>query len=160
MRNKFARFDTALGECFIAWSDRGVTALRLPGSPTPPGAEEDRPPLAMARVIRGIRAHLAGRPARLEKAPIDPGGTPFQQAVWAAARRIPAGKVRTYGEIGREIGRPGAARAVGAALGANPVPLLVPCHRVVARDGSLHGFSAPGGVATKRRLLDLEGHVD
>ena len=81
--------------------------------------------------------------------------TPFQVKVWQALRAIPYGRVRSYGWVARKIGKPRAARAVGAACGANPVPLLVPCHRVVAGDGSLGGFS--GGLSNKRRLLKLEG---
>ena len=81
--------------------------------------------------------------------------TPFQMKVWQALRAIPYGRVRSYGWVARKIGKPRAARAVGSACGANPVPLLVPCHRVVAGDGSLGGFS--GGLLNKRRLLKLEG---
>ncbi len=83
-------------------------------------------------------------------------GTPFQRRVWSVTRRIPYGEVRTYGWLGMEIGRPEATRAIGAALGDNPVPLLVPCHRVIASDGRLGGFSATGGVTLKARMLELE----
>ena len=76
--------------------------------------------------------------------------------MYAATRAVGPGSTATYGEIARAIGDPGAARAVGAALGANPFPIVVPCHRVLAAGGALHGFSAPGGVATKRRMLELE----
>ena len=90
--------------------------------------------------------------------PLDLGSAgPFARAVWSAARRVRAGRTVSYGELARAIGRPGAARAVGGALGRNPVPLVVPCHRIVGATGALHGFSARGGVATKRRLLELEG---
>ena len=85
------------------------------------------------------------------------GLEPFARHVYAATRAIGPGAVATYGEIARAVGDPGAARAVGAALGANPYPVIVPCHRVLAADGALHGFSAPGGIATKRRMLELEG---
>src|SRR5206468_215087 len=83
--------------------------------------------------------------------------TSFERAVFDATRAIPPGRTRTYGEVARAIGRPGAARAVGAALGRNPVPVVVPCHRVVGARGALVGFSAEGGVELKRRLLELEG---
>jgi O-6-methylguanine DNA methyltransferase len=106
---------------------------------------------AVAAYLNGLRADLNGVPLD----GVEIGGTPFQRAVWAAARAIPAGEVRTYAEIARIVGRPGAARAVGQALGANPVPLLVPCHRVVASDGGLGGFT--GGLGLKERLLALEG---
>jgi methylated-DNA-[protein]-cysteine S-methyltransferase len=81
----------------------------------------------------------------------------FQRRVYEATREVGPGQTATYGEIARAIGAPGAARAVGAALGSNPFPLIVPCHRVLAADGSLHGFSAPGGITTKRRLREIEG---
>ena len=84
-----------------------------------------------------------------------PVGTPFELAVWEALRRIPFGETRSYGEIAQEIGRPGAARAVGRANGANPIPIVVPCHRVIGSDGSLTGFG--GGLAAKSRLLEIEG---
>jgi methylated-DNA-[protein]-cysteine S-methyltransferase len=80
----------------------------------------------------------------------------FPLSVYRATRAIGPGEVATYGEIARAIGDPGAARAVGAALGANPWPIVVPCHRVLAADGALHGFSAPGGIVTKRRMLEIE----
>jgi len=104
---------------------------------------------------KAITAYLNGLDADLSAVPIDPGGTPFQRAVWAAARAIPPGETRTYRQIADAVGRPGAARAVGQALGANPVPLLVPCHRVLAAGGGLGGFS--GGLGLKARLLALEG---
>ncbi|MBI4376359.1 MAG: MGMT family protein [Elusimicrobia bacterium] len=85
------------------------------------------------------------------------GYPPFYQAVWKACAEIPEGEVRSYGWIARRIGKPGAARAVGQALAKNPFAPLVPCHRVVGADGKLHGFSAPGGVKAKRRLLIAEG---
>lgn len=91
---------------------------------------------------------------------LDPGpATAFQRSVWNAAAKIPFGRVRTYGWIAERIGCPAAARAVGSALGANPLPIIVPCHRVVCANGSLGGFSAPGGTALKRRLLEHEGVV-
>ena len=83
-------------------------------------------------------------------------GTAFQQRVWGIIGRIPRGQVRTYRWIGMEIGRPEAARAIGQAVGANPIPLLIPCHRVVGSDGSLVGFSAAGGIGLKVKMLELE----
>jgi methylated-DNA-[protein]-cysteine S-methyltransferase len=84
-------------------------------------------------------------------------GTPFQRRVWQIVCAIPYGEVRTYQWIGLEMGRPEAMRAIGAAVGANPIPLIVPCHRVVQADGGIGGFSAPGGVAVKRAMLEFEG---
>lgn len=105
--------------------------------------------------------HTLFRPApkRLKSLPkqICLVGTPFQQKVWKELLKIPAGKTVSYGELARRIKKPKAARAVGAALGANPVPLLVPCHRVIAGDGGLGGFS--GGLGVKKRLLTHEGAV-
>lgn len=106
-------------------------------------------------VRSAVTAYLAGK-ARAFDLPLDlDGQTRFRVKVWEALRRIPYGRVRSYGWVARKIGKPRAARAVGAACGANPVPLLVPCHRVVAGDGSLGGFS--GGLSNKKRLLRLEG---
>jgi len=101
---------------------------------------------------------LAGEPQDLrfvvlDEQPIDP----FRREVYAATREIPAGTTMSYGEVARAIGRPDAARDVGAALARNPCPIIVPCHRVVAANGALTGFSAPGGLETKRRMLQLEG---
>jgi O-6-methylguanine DNA methyltransferase len=104
---------------------------------------------------KAVVAYLTGLSADLGAVPLDMGGTPFQRAVWKAAAAIPRGETRTYAQIARAVGRPGAARAVGQALGANPVPLLVPCHRVIASDGTLGGFA--GGLDLKTRLLALEG---
>ena len=102
-----------------------------------------------------IEAYLEGKVRRLD-VPVDFNGqTPFHRKVWEVLQRIPYGRVRSYGWVARKVGKPKAARAVGAACGANPVPLLVPCHRVIAGDGSLGGFS--GGLGVKKRLLKLEG---
>ena len=90
--------------------------------------------------------------------PLDLDGVPeFHRRVYDVARAIPPGETRSYGEVAAALGEPGAAQAVGRALGRNPVPIVVPCHRVLAADGRLHGFSAPGGIETKRRMLALEG---
>jgi O-6-methylguanine DNA methyltransferase len=104
---------------------------------------------------RQVERYLGGRSRALDF-PIDlSGGTPFQRRVWRAALRIPYGRARSYQWIASKVGGKRSARAVGGALGANPVPLIVPCHRVVTHDGSLGGFS--GGLPVKRKLLDLEG---
>jgi O-6-methylguanine DNA methyltransferase len=105
---------------------------------------------------QALQAILEGRPV-LQRPPLDwSGATAFQRAVWEALLTIPAGEVRTYADIARQVGRPRAARAVGTACGANPLPLMVPCHRVVAAGGWLGGFSA--GLSWKKKLLQLEGH--
>jgi methylated-DNA-[protein]-cysteine S-methyltransferase len=165
-------FETALGRCAIGWTVRGVAAVRLPGSSDASvraalrrrvGATESAaPPRDVRLAIDGIAALLSGEASDLSTVPVDlSGAQPFDRRVYAAARSIRAGQTRTYGELAAALGEPGEARAVGAAMARNPVPLVVPCHRVVAADGRLGGFSAPGGVATKRRLLAIEGaHSD
>lgn len=113
---------------------------------------------ARAAEISGLlRAYAAGEPAAIEAYPVDlPPCGDLQRRVWLALRDIPRGETRSYGWVARHVGEPAsAARAVGAAVGANPIPIWLPCHRVVAHDGSLHGFG--GGLAMKQALLELEG---
>ncbi len=164
----FALFDTAIGACGIAWSDRGISHAWLPDETASalrrrigrrlPGAREAAPPEPVRGVIDGIVALLAGGSADLSAAVLDLEGVPdFHRRVYALARAIPGGATLSYGEIARRLGDPSQARAVGAALGANPIPILIPCHRVLAADGRMGGFSAPGGVRTKLRLLEIEG---
>ena len=119
------------------------------------GAFETRPAGDPGGHASRLRAYFAGDLAAFEGAPIDPRGTPFQRKVWQELLRIPAGTTVAYSDIARRIGAPDAVRAVGAANGANPIPVVIPCHRVVARDGSLHGYG--GGLDRKRRLLEHEG---
>jgi methylated-DNA-[protein]-cysteine S-methyltransferase len=148
-------FETAIGRCEIGWSERGVVRVRLAGS-RPADADADPPP-GIRRAIDGIVSLLAGGPAKLESVDVDlEACESFDRRVYALTRAIPAGETRTYGELARRLGEPDA-RAVGAALARNPVPIIVPCHRVIAADGGLRGFSAPGGIETKRRLLEIEG---
>ena len=110
----------------------------------------------MPELIEQLAAYLEGRPVRFT-AKVDLAGmTEFQREVLAACSRIPFGRTVSYGELARRIGRPRACRAVGAALGSNPVPLVIPCHRVVGSNGALTGFSAEQGVSLKRWLLELE----
>jgi methylated-DNA-[protein]-cysteine S-methyltransferase len=156
-------FDTVLGRCAVRWSDAGITGVLLPGASGRPGpAYEDGaavPPF-VRRAIEGMVAVLAGGSPDLGGVPLDERGLDdLRRAVYAATREIPPGATRSYGEVARAIGRldPQGARDVGAALAKNPFPIIVPCHRVVAANGALHGFSAPGGLATKRRMLELEG---
>ena len=168
---KVAVFKTNMGWIGLAATERGVSALVLP-KPSRRAAERELPNagaidetssngagraaathLKAARVA--VQAYLDGK-ARSFALPLDWGDhSPFQMKVWEVLRGIPYGRVRSYGWVARKIGKPRAARAVGSACGANPVPLLVPCHRIVAGDGSLGGFS--GGLPNKKRLLKLEG---
>jgi methylated-DNA-[protein]-cysteine S-methyltransferase len=123
-----------------------------------PDAAETAPPPEVERAIAAIRRLLAGEPEDLADVVVDLDDVPdFHRRVYDVARTIPPGETRSYGDIARALGEPGAAQAVGRALGGNPVPIVVPCHRVLAADGSLHGFSAPGGIDTKRRMLEVEG---
>jgi len=164
----FTLFETAIGTCAVAWSGAGLCRVSLPGRTADQvraamagrfGADAEQPPpaqvaLAVAEIVR----LLAGEPADLSEIALDPAGVPdFNRQVYAVTRAIPPGRTLTYGEVASQVGQPGAARAVGRALGDNPYPIVVPCHRVLAAGGALHGFSAYGGLATKRRMLQIEG---
>ncbi|MEU8901547.1 methylated-DNA--[protein]-cysteine S-methyltransferase [Nocardia sp. NPDC048505] len=165
-----ALFDTAIGACTIAWSGDRVIRFRLPELPAAtrasitrrrgvPGTElpEAEPTGVIAEAIAGVRAHLAGTLDDLRWIPLDLDGVPeFHRAVYEVTRAIGPGHTLSYGQVADRVGAPGAAQAVGQALGRNPIALIVPCHRVLAADNALTGFSAPGGVATKERLLELE----
>jgi methylated-DNA-[protein]-cysteine S-methyltransferase len=164
----FAIFDTAIGWCGVAWGPRGVVGVALPSTGEGqargrlarrhPGAVQAPPPPGVQEAIDGIVALLAGEPRDLSGVALDLEGVPpFHRRVYDVARAIPAGSTMTYGEVAAAVGDPGAAQAVGQALGANPVPIVVPCHRVLAAGGALGGFSAPGGATTKRRMLVIEG---
>jgi methylated-DNA-[protein]-cysteine S-methyltransferase len=163
----YALFDTAIGRCALVWRGGLVVGAALPEASDEkaraslarrfPGAAEAGPPPFAVEAIERIAGLLAGDKTDLGEIPVNAEGSAFERDVWQAARRIPCGEVRSYGDIAREIGAPGAAQAVGLALGRNPVPILVPCHRVLASDGRTGGFSAPGGVATKFRILEIEG---
>jgi len=162
----YARFDTNLGRCAIAWSERGVVRVLLPEVDDGRavrrledfGACEAPPPGFAADAIRDIVAHLGGSLRDFLAVPLDLFTVgEFPQRVYAVARTIPAGRTATYGEVAERAGAAGEARVVGRALGANPIPLIIPCHRVVDANGGLRGFSAPGGTLTKGKLLALEG---
>jgi len=163
----FALFDTALGHCAIAWGAQGLTALQLPEVSERQtrermrrrcaGAPEATPPAEVQAVIDDVAALLVGRPADLSAVRLDMAATPdFDRRVFAVARNIAPGATLTYGEVAARLGDATLARAVGQALGRNPFAIVVPCHRVLAANGRLGGFSASGGGATKRRLLLLE----
>jgi methylated-DNA-[protein]-cysteine S-methyltransferase len=164
----FTLFDTAIGPCGLAWGPAGVIGAQLPEPSMAasrarlarrfPQAREAPPPPSIASARDDIIALLAGEPRDLADIPLDMSEVPpFHQRVYAVARAIPPGATFTYGEIAARIGEPGAARAVGQALGRNPFPIIVPCHRVLAAGGRTGGFSARGGVATKMRMLTVEG---
>ena len=155
-------FDTALGTCAVRWTEEGIASVRLPSPRTAALPRPDRiaVPPGVRAAIEGITAVLGGASRDLAFVGLDERGIdPLRRAVYAATRRIPAGSITTYGEVARAIGRidPEAARDVGAALARNSFPIVVPCHRVLGANGKLTGFSAPGGLDTKRRMLELEG---
>jgi methylated-DNA-[protein]-cysteine S-methyltransferase len=166
----YALFDTAIGLCAIAWGDRGVIAVQLPDASEAamrarlrrrfPDAAEAPPPASVERAIAGIVTLLDGQTTDLSDVALDMERIPpFNRRVYEIARAIPPGSTLSYGEVAARLGDPGEARAVGAALGENPFPIVVPCHRVLAAGGKMGGFSAPGGTATKRRLLTIEGAI-
>ena len=164
----YALFRTSIGACGIAWGTRGIVAVQLPEATesataarllrTHCGASGQRPALEQQRIIDDIVALLAGEPRDLRHARLDLAQVPpFHRCVFAVVRNIPPGQTRSYGEVAALCGDRHAARAVGQAMARNPVPIIVPCHRVVAAGGRSGGFSAPGGIATKLRLLAIEG---
>jgi methylated-DNA-[protein]-cysteine S-methyltransferase len=164
----YSLFDTPIGRCGIAWSDAGVSTVLLPDTNDAalrahlqrrfPQAHETTPPHDVKRAIDAMTALLSGESIDLSFVVLDMTGVPqFNQRVYQAARLIRPGMTVTYGELARQLGIPGSARAVGHALGRNPFPIVVPCHRVLAAEGKTGGFSAPGGTSTKLRMLAIEG---
>jgi len=164
----FSLFASPLGVCAIVWGDDGIVGLRLPESSEAkararlarrhPGAAEGTPPPDIRRGIERIQALLRGESADLSGIRLDLRGvSDFERRVYEIARTIPPGSTLTYGEIAARIGDRLLARDVGQAMGRNPFPIVVPCHRVTAAGGKLGGFSAPGGGETKLKLLAIEG---
>jgi methylated-DNA-[protein]-cysteine S-methyltransferase len=163
-------FDTAIGECGVAWNAHGLVGVQLPEKDR--GATElrlalkchstsaaDVPPWVQS-VIADIQRHLAGQPVDFSAIAVDLGGVDdFRQKLYAALRGIGFGRTTTYGELAKQLGLAGweGARDVGEAMGRNPVPIVIPCHRVLAAGNKLGGFSAYGGTRTKQKLLALEG---
>jgi methylated-DNA-[protein]-cysteine S-methyltransferase len=162
----YRAFETAWGWCAAARTGLGLCVFVLPLD-TQAEAEDEvvrrvvcdavSVPGGMKGLVRQVRRYFEGKPVAFEADLDFTVGTPFQRRVWQIVCAIPYGEVRTYQWIGLEMGRPEAMRAIGAAVGANPIPLIVPCHRVVQADGGIGGFSAPGGVAVKRAMLEFEG---
>ena len=152
-----AHSDSPLGPICLAATAEGLAGLWFDGQAHHPGAlaaPEDASQPFIAQALRELQAYWRDGSTQFTVA-LDAGGTPFQQAVWRQLRRIAAGRLSTYGEVAAQIGRPAAVRAVGAAVGRNPLSIIVPCHRVLGRDGSLTGYA--GGLPRKRALLELEG---
>ena len=164
----FALFETAIGMCGIAWDEQGLTGVQLPERDAAstrarlhrrfPDAVESEPGAGVSAVIARIVALLRGGRVDLTDVALNMASLPeFDRDVYAAARQVPPGATATYGEIAKRINRPDAARDVGVALARNPFAIVVPCHRVVAANGKMGGFSAGGGVKTKLKLLEIEG---
>ena len=164
----YLTFDTEVGTCAVAWGADGIVGTWLPGASAAatrravlrrhPDAVESAPTPAVAAAVDGMTRLLAGEDVDLRAVELDLSDLPqFQRDVYSVARSLPRGVTMTYGEIAHRVGAPGAAQAVGQAMGHNPFPIVVPCHRVVAAGGGNGGFSAPGGVDTKLRLLAIEG---
>jgi methylated-DNA-[protein]-cysteine S-methyltransferase len=166
-------FETANGFCGIAWNGVGITRLQLPTKSAEaaerilrrraPGAEPGSPTPAAAEAVAAVKRYFEGEETDFSGFQLDLGEQgPFFTQVYEAARRIGWGHTTTYGALTKELGAgPEAARDVGQAMAKNPVPLIIPCHRVLAAGGKIGGFSAPGGSTTKLRMLELEGvHVE
>jgi methylated-DNA-[protein]-cysteine S-methyltransferase len=165
----YTLFETAIGTCTIAWGPRGLVAVQLPEGGEAAARKrierrfenirESAPSDEMSAIIDRIRGLLEGGRDDLADVRLDLDRvSEFQRRVYAVARAIAPGRTRTYGEIARELGPdPRLARDVGEAMGQNPWPIVVPCHRVVAAGGKLGGFSARGGASTKQRMLAVEG---
>jgi len=163
----FTLFDTAIGACGIAWGADGVASVQLPERDATamrgrlrrrhPDVPEASPPPEVQRAIDDIVALLLGEPRDLSYVVLDMRGIPaFRRRLYAALRTVPVGRTITYGDLAVRIGDGCTARDVGEAMGRNPFPIIVPCHRVLAANGKMGGFSAPGGIATKLRMLNIE----
>jgi methylated-DNA-[protein]-cysteine S-methyltransferase len=169
---EYALFDTPIGRCGIAWRGDVIEGTQLPEQRVadtrqrlrdqfggPEGeAVEGTPPSAIQDAIDRMVSSLRGEADDLVDVPLDLDALPpFQRKVFEVVRTIPAGETLSYGEVAAAVGSPGAARAVGQALGRNPFPIVIPCHRVLAAGGRIGGFTAQGGVSVKAKMLAAEG---
>jgi methylated-DNA-[protein]-cysteine S-methyltransferase len=163
----YSLFETAIGRCGIAWRGDAVVAFALPGEDDAataaaltrrcPGCLPDQPSPAIGAAVVAVRRLLAGERADLRFIRVDLSAvSPFERSVLERLREVEPGQTVTYGELAERVGNLGAARAVGVAMARNPVPVIIPCHRVLAGGGRSGGFSAPGGVSAKFRLLEIE----
>jgi methylated-DNA-[protein]-cysteine S-methyltransferase len=163
-------FDTAIGPCGVAWNARGLAGVQLPEAnrvaterrlaAKTGSAGAAAPPPWVATVVADIKRYLAGEPIDFTAVAVDLSGLdPFRRKLYETMRSLAWGETTTYGELARQLGSSDweGAREVGEAMGRNPVPVVIPCHRVLAAGGKLGGFSAHGGAATKAKLLALEG---
>jgi O-6-methylguanine DNA methyltransferase len=162
-------FSTSLGVCGVSWNAQGITSFSLPEASgksiekrlkevTGIAKASSAPPRWVKELIQKVKEHMKGRSQDFSSTPLHfEDVSEFMRSVYQAAQKVPSGGVVTYGELAALIGKPDAVRAVGTALAKNPIPLIVPCHRVIATSRKLGGFSAPGGLKTKAALLELEG---
>jgi len=164
MEQYYELVKTRYGWVGLSYTDRGLTALTFPKQDRARALFELkqrakgtlRPGKAHGKKLREkLEVYFAGQPVSFDDHVDVERATPFQREVWKALQAIPYGELRSYKEVAKAIGRPRATRAVGRAVGSNPVPILIPCHRVICHDGSLGGFSS--GIGWKKRLLSLEG---
>jgi len=148
-----------MGPLRLYFTDRGLTALEFSREEASPAPQPDAPPPHLKPLIEAVKrelsAYFEGVPTDFAAFTLDPRGTPFQLLVWQELRRIPWGQTISYGELARRVGNPKASRAVGQANAVNPIPLIVPCHRVIAAGGGLGGYSS--GLDRKRWVLRHEG---
>lgn len=159
--NRYARPRTSLGTLLLIAEDDALTGLHFVGGkhvpPVEPAWREDPAFPIFTRCLAQVEEYLAGERAVFDL-PLAPRGTPFQQRVWREIAKVPWGETITYAELAARAGAPGSARAAGAATGRNPISIVIPCHRIVATDGSLTGYA--GGLARKEKLLALEGALE
>ena len=164
----YCLFDTDLGACGVAWSERGLARFQLPEADKraterrlrlrAADSRAEAPPPQIAKAIADVQRYMAGERVDFSAIALDLAGVPpFYVEIYAAARRVGWGETATYGELARQAGAPGAARAVGQAMARNPVAVIIPCHRILASGNKVGGFSAFGGAVSKQRLLGLEG---
>jgi len=171
----YCLFETPLGACGIAWKEQEsprippvVTFVQLPEATrsltdskiarSSGGRKASVPPPYIAGIIKRVQRHLHGDVQDFLDIVVDLDAMgPFARQVYEAARKIPPGRTRSYGELAKDMNRPTASRAVGQALGRNSIPLIIPCHRVLASGNDLRGFSAHGGLETKAKMLEIEG---
>ncbi|QFU74701.1 methylated-DNA--[protein]-cysteine S-methyltransferase [Halioglobus maricola] len=146
--------ETPIGQMRLVSNGSHITAIEWPGHHGDSTCQQAQTDPALAQCKQQLQEYFRGERREFDL-PLAPGGTDFQNAVWGALARIPFGELRSYRDIAEALGKPTAMRAVGAANGRNPIPIVVPCHRVIGSDGSLTGFA--GGLEAKRTLLELEG---
>jgi len=158
---------TAFGPVGLAWSETGVVRAQLPGTDRDETsallrggfeADEADPPAWLGPTVQKLQRYFAGEAEDFSATPLDLDGVPeLNQALYLEMLKLRWGETVTYGELGDRIGAPGIAQAVGQAMGSNPVPIIIPCHRVLAAGNKIGGFSAPGGRRTKLKMLEMEG---